>query len=303
VLTFVLLGSTVWLLVRRSKRLSPTKIGWRAEVAVIAGNGAPAFQDSPLGIEAGFADPFGVAVAPDGTIYVADAGDSNRIRKIAPDGSVSTLAGNGDGFADGAGANARFNSPSGLAVDAAGNIYVADTANNRIRKIDPGGIVTTVAGDGTAGYLDGPADKARFDSPLGLAIDSQSNIYVADTYNDRIRRIAPDATVSTVAGGGRPGYQDGDGEGALFDTPSAVAVLTDARLAVADSGNNCIRLIGTDRQVTTVPIAFDPNINPADLRKPVGIVQTHDGFLYITEFDRGTRDSASFGWNCSRNRW
>lgn len=286
VIILVVLGSTVWLVVRRFKRLPPTMSGWRAEVTVIAGNGVPRFRDSH-GIEAGFADPFGVAVGPDGTVYVADAGDSNRIRKVVPDGSVNTLAGSGEGFADGAGANARFNSPSGIALDASGNIYVADTGNNRIRKITPEGIVTTVAGDGMAGYQDGPADKARFDSPLGLAIDSQNNIYVADTYNDRIRRIAPDATVSTVAGDGRPGYTDGDASFALFDTPCAVAVMSDARLVVADSGNNRIRIIGPDRQVTTLPIAFDPNVGPADLRKPVGLVQTHDGFLYVTEFDRG----------------
>ena len=286
-IVLVVLGSTVWLVVRRVNRPTPTKIGWRAELTVIAGNGAPVFRDSPRGVDAGFADPFGVAIGPDGTIYVADAGDSNRIRKVAADGSVSTLAGDGEGFADGAGANAQFNSPSGLALDTAGNIYVADTGNNRIRKITPDGIVTTVAGDGTAGYQDGPADRARFDSPLGLAIDSQNNIYVADTYNDRIRRIAPDSTVSTVAGGGRPGYQDGDAANALFDTPSAVAVMTDARLVVADSGNNRVRVIGPDRQVTTLPIAFDPNVSSADLRKPVSIVQTHDGFLYVTEFDRG----------------
>src|SRR5262249_34125519 len=158
------LGGTVWIVVRRTKRLPPTKIGWRAAVSLLAGDGTPIFRDSARGVEAGFADPFGVAVAPDGTVYVADAGDSNRIRKIALDGSVSSLAGSEEGFADGIGANARFNSPSGLALDKAGNIYVADTANNRIRKITRDAVVTTVAGNGTRGYRDGPAATAQFDS-------------------------------------------------------------------------------------------------------------------------------------------
>jgi sugar lactone lactonase YvrE len=278
VIVLAVLGVAAWFIVRHSKRTQPTSIGWRAHVTTIAGNGGPLFVDSNQAVQAGFAEPFGIAIAPGGTIYVSDAGESNRIRKISPDGSISTLAGNTEGFADGTGPGASFNSPSGLALDQTGNLYVADTGNNRIRKISPQGIVTTVAGSGIAGYQDGPAGEARFDSPIGLAVDSENNIYVADTYNDRVRKIAPDRTVSTVAGAGRPGYEDGRADTALFDTPSAIAVLPDKRLVVADTGNNRLRSIGTDGQVTTLG---------ADLRKPVGIASTHDGFLYVTEFDGG----------------
>src|SRR6185369_2209512 len=127
------------------RRPLPTPLGWKAHVTTIAGDGSPIVRD---GKQAGFSDPFGVAIAEDGTIYVADAGESNRIRKISPDGNVTTLAGGNEGFADGIGTSASFNTPSALALGPDGNLYVADTGNNRIRKITPAGQVTTVAGDG-----------------------------------------------------------------------------------------------------------------------------------------------------------
>src|SRR6202008_743655 len=147
------------------RRPLPTPIGWKAHVVTVAGDGSPVFRD---GKQSGFSDPFGVAVAKDGTIYVADAGESNRIRKISPDGNVTTLAGGKEGFADGVGPAASFNTPSALALGPGGNLFVADTGNNRIRKITPEGQVSTVAGDGTAGYVDGPVAKAQFNGPIGL---------------------------------------------------------------------------------------------------------------------------------------
>src|SRR4030095_10761193 len=176
------------------RRPLPTPVGWKAHVSTIAGDGSPVLRD---GRQSGFSDPFGVAVAADGTIYVADAGESNRIRKISPDGNVTTLAGGGEGFADGTGASASFNTPSALALGHDGNLYVADTGNNRIRKITPEGVVSTVAGNGTAGYADGPGSQAQFDGPIGVAVDTKGNIYVADTYNDRIRKISSDGVVTT----------------------------------------------------------------------------------------------------------
>src|SRR5690606_6133489 len=142
----------------------------------------------------------------------------HRIRAIAPDGRVSTVAGGERGFADGAGTAARFDSPSGLAIDAAGILYVADTGNNAIRRIAPGGIVSTLAGDGVAGYRDGPAPTARFNGPIGVAVDAAGRVVVADTYNDRIRAIGRDGLVSTIAGGDEPGAIDGPAALARFDT-------------------------------------------------------------------------------------
>ncbi len=220
------------------------------------------------GSPAVLADPFGVAVAEDGTVYVADAGNNNRIRKIAPDGHITTLAGGSEGFADGAGAQASFNTPSGLAIDGNGNLYVADTGNNRIRKVTPEGVVSTIAGDGTAGYVDGAAAQARFDGPIGVAVDEAGNVYVADTYNDRVRKISVDGQVTTF-----PSNE-------TFSTPCGVAVAKDGSLFVASTGNNLLLKISPEGVVTTLVI------NHIDLSRPVGIAVTHDNFLYVTELDR-----------------
>lgn len=286
-LLLILSGSTAYLLFRLTRKtLRPTPVGWRASVITIAGDGSPAFRDAAQSAQAAFSDPFGNAAGLDGSVYVSDAGDSNRIRKIAPDGVVSTLAGGAEGFADGAGAAASFNTPSGIALDASGNIYVADTGNNRIRKVTPQGVVSTLAGDGTPGYVDGPAAQARFDGPIGIAVDASGNIFVADTYNDRIRMITSDGHVSTVAGAGRPGYADGDAGVAFFDTPCGVVITTDGAVIVADTGNYRLRKISHDGKVTTLPVVFPPEAKPDYLSKPLGLALTHDGFLYVTELDR-----------------
>jgi sugar lactone lactonase YvrE len=283
----IILGSLTALItlrVIRSARRPPTRSGWRARVTTLAGDGSPSFRDASQRAQAAFADPFGIAITDDGVIYIADAGDSNRIRKLAPDGSVTTLAGSVEAYADGPGSQAAFNTPSGLALDAKGNLFMADTGNNRIRKITPQGLVSTVAGEGTAGYVDGPATQAQFDGPIGIAVDAAGNIYVADTYNDRIRKITPDGNVSTVAGAGL-GYADGPAGSALFDTPCGIVSSSDGTLIVADTGNHRLRKI-SNGQVTTLPVVFPADVNPQDLRKPVALALTHDGFLYVTELDR-----------------
>ena len=266
-----------YVLYRRSRPL-PTPAGWKANVTTLAGDGSPRVRDANPATQAAFSDPFGVAVAADGTVYVADAGESNRIRKITPDGAVATFAGGSEGFADGLATSASFNTPSGLAIDLDGNLYVADTGNNRIRKITPEGQVSTVAGDGTAGYRDGPASQAQFNGPIGIAVDARGNIFVADSYNDRIRLITSDGQVSTVAGKGTPGYADGDRNNALFDTPCGVVAANDGSLIVADTGNDRLRKITPDGNVTTLP--------QQDLSNPIGLALSHDNFLYVTELDR-----------------
>jgi sugar lactone lactonase YvrE len=288
----IILGSLtafIIFLVIRAGRLAPTHFGWKAQVTTLAGDGAPAVRNAAQGGQAAFADPFAIAISDEGVIYVADAGDSNSIRKVAPDGSVTTLAGSVEAFADGRGDQAAFNSPSGLALDAKGNLFVADTGNNRIRKVTPQGVVSTVAGDGTAGYVDGPASQAQFDGPIGIAVDALGNVYVADTYNDRIRKItfssSGESSVSTVAGAGL-GYFDGSASSALFDTPCGVVVAPDGALIIADTGNHRLRRVANG-QVTTLPAVFPAEVNPPDLRKPIGLALTHDGFLYVTELDRG----------------
>jgi len=283
-LTLLLLAGAAitFFLVRKARKPAPTSVGWRAHITTFAGDGSPLFRDSQQPTQAGFSDPFGIAIADDGTIYVADAGESNRIRKITNEGIVTTFAGDSEGFADGAGAAASFNTPSGLAIDSSGNLYVADTGNNRIRKVTPQGEVSTIAGDGAAGYVDGPAAQARFNGPIGVAVGANGNVFVADTYNDRLRMISPDGQVSTVAGAGTPGYADGDRNNGLFDTPCGVIVTTDGSVIVADTGNDRLRKIAPNGNVSTLPV----NINGEELSSPVGLALTHDNFLYVTELDR-----------------
>jgi sugar lactone lactonase YvrE len=271
---------------RQGARTRP--MDWPLLVTTLAGDGSLGVQDG-AGAQARFADPFGVAVDREGNVYVTDAGDNNLIRKITPAGLVSTLAGGAEGFKDGAGRAAAFNSPSALAVDTDGNLYVADTGNNAIRKITPAGLVTTVAGDGTPGYTDGAARSARFNGPVGVAVDAQGNVYVADTYNDLIRQITTDGQVKTIAGGNAPGYADGTAGGARFDTPCAlIATATTGELLVADTGNNRLRRIKPSGEVTTLSINLSRAGQAGELGEPMGLTQGSDGSLYVTE-SRGGR--------------
>ncbi|HEX8423618.1 MAG TPA: hypothetical protein VF634_09405, partial [Pyrinomonadaceae bacterium] len=231
-----------------------------------------------------------VAVDALGNVYVADAGESNRIRKIAAENlQVSTLAGGAENFADGAGASAAFNTPSAIAIDAKGNLYVADTSNNRIRKVTPEGSVSTLAGDGTTGARDGEASAAQFNAPVGVAVDAGGErVYVADTYNDRIRLITTrDGQVSTLAGGSTHGYADGAGRDARFDTPCALVATPEGDLFIADTGNRRLRKMSKDGQVWTLNLT-NADGSPFDEEfAPVGLARTHDNFLYVTERERG----------------
>jgi sugar lactone lactonase YvrE len=156
-------------------------------------------------------------------------------------GVVSTLAGSTQGYTDGTGAAAQFSSPRGVAVDASGNVYVADWSNHRIRKVTPTGVVTTLAGS-TNGYADGPGAAAQFFNPSGVAVDASGNVYVADTNNQRIRKVTPTGVVTTVAGSTR-GYADDTGTAAQFFNPTGVAFDASGNVYVADSWNFRIRKI------------------------------------------------------------
>jgi len=259
--------------------VAKTQPFWPARVHLLAGDGQDGVLDGAAPASR-FSDPYGVAIGPRGAIYVADGGEANRIRVVQPDGAVSTLAGGKEGFVDGLGAAAAFNTPSAIVLDHLGNLYVADTGNHAIRRIAPDGAVTTLAGNGSPGYVDGIGRAAQFNGPVGIAVDDAGIVYVADTYNDRIRRIAPDGTVTTLAGTGKPNLFDGPGPAAAFDTPSALAVDHDGNLYIADTGNNAVRRLRPDGTVDTLALSPEAERRPA-LRRPVGLAVTRDGYLYI----------------------
>lgn len=263
----------------------PTDRNAIGQATTFAGNGEPSIADS-LALSAGFSDPFGIAVDSQGSVYVADGGESNRIRRIK-EGKVETIAGSTEGFSDGKALSAQFNTPSGLCIGRRGLLIIADTANNRIRMIDTHGIVSTVAGTGEAGYRDGSASEAQFDSPIGVAVNDEGVIYVADTYNDCIRKITTDGTVSTLAGKGAPGLKDGYGNDSSFDTPCGIVIDKEGNLFVADTGNDAIRKITPQGEVTTLAGGSggrgDGRGTEASFNRPTGIALTHDGFLFVTD--------------------
>lgn len=255
--------------------LPRTELGWPVYVTTVAGGQA-----------AGFADPFGLTIDRAGNLFVADAGDNNRLVKVAPGGGITSLAGQREGFADGTGAAAAFHTPSALAIDSAGNLVVADTGNHAIRRVTPAGVVTTLAGNGQPGYSDGKGSAARFNGPVGVALDQDGNVFVADTYNDRIRKIAPDGTVTTIAGDGVPGDLDGPALAARFDTPTALVVDAAGAVLVADTQNGAIRKITRDGVVSTVARSPADAAEPL-MRRPGSLALTHDGFLYVGDLARG----------------
>ena len=248
------------------------KISSAGAVTTLAGSPGTSGSVNGVGGNAQFSSPYGVAVDSAGNVYVADAGN-NTLRKITPGGSVSTFAGrdgSNAGNLDGNGADARFNSPSGVTIDRAGNVYVADTNNHTIRKISSAGTVTTLAGAaGNKGSSDGIGLKARFNGPTGIAVDSAGTVFVADTVNGTIRRITAAGVVSTIAGlAGSSGAVDGTGNAVRFTTPYGVAIDSAGNIFIADSGNNTVRK-GVVSSAGTVTIQTQPKTQFVNLTTPV----------------------------------
>lgn len=224
-------------------------------VSTLAGTGSSGSANGQ-GTAASFNRPFGVAVdSSSGNVYVADT-NNHIIRKISSAGDVSTLAGSAgfSGSFDGQNTIAGFNSPSGVAVDSNGNVYVADNGNHLIRKISLLGFVSTLAGTiGISGANDGLGPAASFLFPFGIAVDSTGNVYVADFGNKLIRKITSLGLVSTLAGSSSvSGYVDGQGSAARFYDPHGVALDSNGIVYVADSGNHLIRMITPSGIVSTL---------------------------------------------------
>ena len=180
-----------------------------------------------LGTNANFGGPIAITVDSSGNLYVAEY-DGHRIRKITSEGLVTTFAGGGAGFTDATGTNAQFRNPRGLAVDSAGNVYVADLGNNSVRKITPSGIVSTLA--------------SGFSGPTGVGVDSTGNVYVSESSNSRISKITSGGIVTTLAGG-TAGFADGIGTNAQFQNPQSLTADSAGNIYVVDTGNRRIRKI------------------------------------------------------------
>ncbi len=256
--------------------------------------------DGGAAVAAWLRNPFGVAVDGSGNLYIADW-SNQRIRKVDADGSISTVAGDGtEGYSGdgGAATAAQLSGPSGVAVDGSGNLYIADSGNQRIRKVDADGAITTVAGDGTEGYSGdgGAATAARLADPSGVAVDGSGNLYIADRSNRRIRKVDVDGAITTVAGDGTKGYS-GDGGAATaaqLSGPSGVAVDGSGNLYIADWSNQRIRKVDADGVITTVAgdgtYGFGGDggaATAAQLSSPSGVAVDGSGNLYIA--DRSNR--------------
>lgn len=269
----------------------PTWMSQSTLVTTLSGQGPTgSFADGTLE-EARFDGPNNLVITRNGTMFVADQ-YNNRIRKIDVNGIVSTFAGSTSGFADGDGSSAKFYYPKGLALDSEENLLVADAGNDRIRKITPEGIVTTIAGTDSAGYLDGEALKAKFDYPDGILVANDGSIYVAE--NHHIRQITTSGNVVTIAGS-TGGYLDGNGTSAQFFGCSGMALDKDGFLFVADAFNNRIRKINSQGEVTTVAGSgatgwltggfADGTLNTAEFNSPQYIAFNRDGTLLATDED------------------
>jgi sugar lactone lactonase YvrE len=256
-------------------------------VTTLAGNGAVGSADG-TGSSCTFYYPTGVTVDPSGNIYVTDLG-GNTIRKVTSGGAVTTVAGDGgSGFTNGAAATATFRSPAGVAIDKSGNLYIADASNNMIRMITPGGVVSTFAGSGPQGSADGTGVAASFYYPYGIAIDASGNLYVADSRNNKIRKITSAGIVSTFAGSGALGSADGTGTAASFNYPAGIAIDSAGNLYIADVDNSEIRKITPAGVVTTVAGSTsagdtDGTGSAAAFSYPYGVTVDKTGNIYVTE--------------------
>jgi sugar lactone lactonase YvrE len=262
------------------------KITADGTLSVFAGNGS-AGSNNGTGTQASFNGPSGIAVDASGNVYVADY-HNNLIRKITSAGVVSTLAGTVINPADTtAAAPSVFLGPSGVAVDASGNVYVADSGDNQIKMVNPSGTVTTLAGSGNTGSADGPGAAATFYNPTGLAIDASNNVYVADFLNSRIRKVAPSGTVTTLTGD-TTGYADGADTAALFFFPNSLTVDAAGNIYVTDEGNNRIRMISPQGTVSTIAgSGAAGSLNgagtSASFNGPDGITVDANGNLYVAD--------------------
>jgi sugar lactone lactonase YvrE len=277
-------------------------------VTTLAGQALVSGAANGTGTNALFSDPAALITDTNGNFFVADS-QNHAIRKVTTNGVVTTFAGQLgiSGTADGIGTSAQFNMPNGLAFDGGGNLFVADTGNSTIRKITPSGAVSTFAGTaGSGGYTDGAAGSAQFNSPLGIAVATNGDVFVADSGNHCIRRISG-GMVSTFAGSPQIwGSADASGTNAQFNGPVGLAFDTRGNLFVSDANNDTIRKITTGGVVTTfagaagVDGSADGVATAARFRSPAELVFDRNGNLFVADsFNQTIREISRNGIVCT----
>jgi DNA-binding CsgD family transcriptional regulator len=283
------------------------RVTGQGTIVTIAGTGDAGYAgDGGVATSARLDSPRALAVRSDGSLLIADTLNS-RIRRVDQEGIITTVAGTGEpGFAgdNGQAVDARLNSPAGVAVGFGGRVLVADSANNRIREISNTGVITTVAGTGDAAYLGdgGPATSAALDSPQGIVVDAEDDLFIADTLNDRIRKVDVDGLITTVAGNGVRGFA-GDGQqatesainlatGPLTSAGQAIAVDAGLDLFISDALNNRIRKVDVHGIISTVAGDGEAGYSgdqgaatDARLDLPLGVAVGTDGAIYIADTD------------------
>ena len=310
---FLLLTATVSILLSGcdSTILPPSDEGTSYTITTIAGSGAED-DDGKLATEAFLTSPRGVAVDGHGNLYIADT-ENHRVRRIdAESGIIITIAGSGEegyGGDEGPATEAKLNWPTGVAVDDSGNVYIADRNNERVRRVDADGIITTFAGTGEWGYDSdedgGPATEALLNWPADVALDANGNIYIADEYNNRIRKVDSEGIITTVAGMKRPTLEVGEEEeeeadenvgdhgpatSALLNRPTGVALDKEGNLYIADRNNHRVRKVNAEGIITTIAGMADEGFSgdegpatSAQLDSPSGVAVDEGGYIFIAD--------------------
>jgi uncharacterized protein (TIGR03437 family) len=284
------------------------KVDLNGNLTLVAGNGRSGYTgDGAAATAAQLEYPDGIAVDASGNVYVADMA-ANVVRVIAPSGTISTYAGQGVAGYTGDGGlakQAQLNTPTGLALDSAGNLYIADSGNNAVRKVSKSGAIATVAGNGSMGYSGdgGAATAAALDDPEGVTVDPSGLLYIADTFNNRVRVVSLGGTIQTAAGTGISSYS-GDGGAAVnagLYLPTDVATDSGGNVYIADYGNSRIRQIAQGKIQTVVgsnstSVIF--NQAPATtirLNGPTGLAVDSSGDIFIAEGGLGTGSGLGIG--------
>jgi sugar lactone lactonase YvrE len=274
------------------------KVNASGVVTTVAGNGRPGFSgDGGQATAAQINAPSGITFDRAGNLYIAEM-DGNRVRKVSPQGVITTVAGAGTGGYAGDGGPAtetQLLSPSGVAVDKAGNLYITEWDNNRVRKVDARGVISTVAGGESSVLGDGgPAVAARLAGPVRIFVDRTDNIYIADAFNYRVRKVSPAGIITTVAGNGASG-SDGDGGPAVLASingPHGVAMDGAGNLYIADFRGHRIRKVSPDGIITTVVGTGDQGFSgdggpaiSAKIGSPSNVAVDSAGNLYVVDRD------------------